>query len=236
MTERTALYRHFDAAGNLLYVGISKRFHVRLDEHVIGSRWSDMIATATVEHFDTRESALDAERNAIKAEKPIYNIAHNDNYKAASPKQRISKTPARIFQSKANETADPSDAEKVSAAVSVLKDRYAETETVVITSPPPPPPDGDYYIRGISASIFYGEDFHTHKPPPTFHQVLRNGRLGPKVWLASRLAAQCKQNGRTPYQHWNNGIVQYAKSNPGGNDMLKMLGHYDPPNVQSKCR
>jgi hypothetical protein len=78
--ETTTLYRHFDASGALLYVGVSLSSLDRLADHR-GSRWHSDIATVTLEHFSNREAALDAECDAIKSENPKYNIAR--------PRQRI---------------------------------------------------------------------------------------------------------------------------------------------------
>lgn len=77
MTRKTALYRHFDAAHSLLYIGISLSAVQRLKQHMGDKEWAGDIAAVTVEHFDTREDALDAERKAIQNEKPRWNIAHN---------------------------------------------------------------------------------------------------------------------------------------------------------------
>lgn len=74
---RTALYRHFAKDGALLYVGISMSWPKRTKSHARDSRWFDQIASVKVEHFPTREAALEAERTAIKAEKPKYNVVHN---------------------------------------------------------------------------------------------------------------------------------------------------------------
>lgn len=69
----TELYRHFDAAGQLLYVGISSLSTVRLGQHRSRAPWFEQIATITIERFKTEESARNAERNAIAAERPQFN-------------------------------------------------------------------------------------------------------------------------------------------------------------------
>jgi predicted GIY-YIG superfamily endonuclease len=78
---KCALYRHFNAAGELLYVGISLSPTTRLYQHRSGARWFREISSVTVEWFDCRQFAETAERQAIKSEKPRYNIAHADNQK-----------------------------------------------------------------------------------------------------------------------------------------------------------
>lgn len=70
------LYRHFDKAGNLLYVGISISTVSRLAQHRCGSAWYDQIARITVEKFASAKAASEAERSAIRTERPIHNKAH----------------------------------------------------------------------------------------------------------------------------------------------------------------
>lgn len=73
---KTALYRHYDADGALLYVGTTARHLTRLVEHMRVSGWSEEIATITIEHFPTREEARTAERMAIRTENPRHNVHH----------------------------------------------------------------------------------------------------------------------------------------------------------------
>jgi len=68
------LYRHYDEADRLLYVGISHNFMLRMRQHKSGANWFRQIAKVTVEHFDTRTEAERAERDAILYELPIYNV------------------------------------------------------------------------------------------------------------------------------------------------------------------
>jgi ribosome-binding protein aMBF1 (putative translation factor) len=75
--DATALYRHFDASGALLYVGISCNPFRRLNEHADRSNWSEKIAAVTLEWFASREEAEQAERGAIFAEKPKFNTMHS---------------------------------------------------------------------------------------------------------------------------------------------------------------
>ena len=73
---RTALYRHFDADGALLYVGISNNPFYRLSKHSKTSSWSEEIARIDVEWLGSLEDAQAAERQAIKSEGPKHNLAH----------------------------------------------------------------------------------------------------------------------------------------------------------------
>ena len=77
--ETTDLYRHFDKAGKLLYVGISLSAIARLRAHRDSSDWYDEISTVSIEKFNTREEALEAEQRAIIEERPLRNVTHNEN-------------------------------------------------------------------------------------------------------------------------------------------------------------
>jgi len=74
VSKRTALYRHWDAEGQLLYVGISLSAVQRLAQHKAGSHWSDSINKVTIEYFENREAAHAAERAAVQSENPLHNI------------------------------------------------------------------------------------------------------------------------------------------------------------------
>lgn len=69
----TALYRYYDRAGALLYVGVAKNPIARLYSHLSGSLWVFEVCTITVEWFPSRAAAFGAETKAIKAEKPKHN-------------------------------------------------------------------------------------------------------------------------------------------------------------------
>lgn len=74
---KTYLYRHFDAFGSLLYVGISLSWLMRTKAHSKSAEWFEEVARVTIEQFATREEAMEAEREAIRREKPRYNVVHN---------------------------------------------------------------------------------------------------------------------------------------------------------------
>lgn len=75
----TQLYRHFDAGGELLYVGISLHAVVRLTAHKSQSAWFKDIVRIEIENYSSRMEAIRAEIEAIKTEKPIYNVLHNED-------------------------------------------------------------------------------------------------------------------------------------------------------------
>jgi DNA-binding GntR family transcriptional regulator/predicted GIY-YIG superfamily endonuclease len=72
-SERTALYRFYDATKRLLYVGISSDLKKRWAQHEESKAWWPQVASETVEWLESRAAALVAERNAIRAENPLFN-------------------------------------------------------------------------------------------------------------------------------------------------------------------
>lgn len=77
MNETVSLYRFFNTTNELLYIGISNRVPRRLDEHHDDKPWYLEITRVEVEHHPNRGAALAAEKTAIKAERPKYNVVHN---------------------------------------------------------------------------------------------------------------------------------------------------------------
>lgn len=76
--ERTALYRHYDSEGALLYVGITKHPETRRSTHARRSAWAEFAMRESVEWFDDRAAALAAESAAITDERPLFNSAGAD--------------------------------------------------------------------------------------------------------------------------------------------------------------
>jgi predicted GIY-YIG superfamily endonuclease len=72
-----ALYRFYGAGGTLLYIGITNSLPRRLRQHNDEKAWWLGVTEVKVEHYPHREAVLEAERRAIKAEKPLYNDKHN---------------------------------------------------------------------------------------------------------------------------------------------------------------
>lgn len=90
------VYRHYDDIGRLLYVGrtmaslpkvtVSRAKPFTLLDHNtrkpalyvimrnhLEKSWFNIIKTVTIERFPNREAAANAERQAIRREKPLYN-------------------------------------------------------------------------------------------------------------------------------------------------------------------
>lgn len=67
------LYRFWQDE-TLLYVGISSQHVQRMRAHSKSAAWWDRVTHATFEHFASRQEVADAERDAIRLEKPEHNI------------------------------------------------------------------------------------------------------------------------------------------------------------------
>ncbi len=74
----TTLYRFYTEDKQLLYVGISNNAMSRFSSHEKYAKWWKQAHQFTLEHFNTREEAAQAEVSAILMEKPIYNVMHNN--------------------------------------------------------------------------------------------------------------------------------------------------------------
>ena len=76
----TVLYRFFDDAGQLLYVGIARNPIQRLFQHNDDKPWAGDITTITLERFPTRIAAREAEIAAIMNEGAIHNDCVSAKY------------------------------------------------------------------------------------------------------------------------------------------------------------
>lgn len=74
--RKCALYRHYDADGNLLYVGITINPGRRGKDHAKSSAWVEFAAREESVWFDSEEDAKAAERDAISNEAPLFNRVH----------------------------------------------------------------------------------------------------------------------------------------------------------------
>lgn len=72
------LYRLFTAHGALLYVGITDRGPQRWVEHARSKAWWHTVARFEIRRYPTREAVAAAEKAAIIAERPVWNLVHND--------------------------------------------------------------------------------------------------------------------------------------------------------------
>ena len=81
------LYRHFDKNRRLLYVGISEDALKRAAAHGV-KPWGHLIAKITVEHLPDRATAEAAEKAAIIAECPRFNVVHSRQRPLLPPASR----------------------------------------------------------------------------------------------------------------------------------------------------
>lgn len=73
-TYPSTLYRYYNEAGVLLYVGVTYEARGRLQQHRLSKDWYYDIKFIRLDHFPAgRDEALRAEALAIKNEKPLYN-------------------------------------------------------------------------------------------------------------------------------------------------------------------
>lgn len=77
-----AVYRYYDEADRLLYVGIAGNPNLRDEQHRNTSKWHRFQVRRDVEWHPTRRDAMQAEREAIRGESPVFNLTH------ASPAQK----------------------------------------------------------------------------------------------------------------------------------------------------
>lgn len=74
--QRTALYRIRGEAEVLLYIGITNSPAIRWNGHQLIQPWWDELRTLTVEWYDSRTEAEAAEKAAVLAEQPKYNVTY----------------------------------------------------------------------------------------------------------------------------------------------------------------
>lgn len=80
--QETALYRWWDAADTLLYVGITNHIGRRTNQHGDEKPWMRDAVRSTVQWYPSREDAAKAEIIAINTEGPLHNEQHNTRRRA----------------------------------------------------------------------------------------------------------------------------------------------------------
>jgi predicted GIY-YIG superfamily endonuclease len=70
------LYRMYDSARRLLYVGITTNVEDRLADHRGMKSWWADVASIELQHFTSREAVEAAELDAIRTEEPVFNVRH----------------------------------------------------------------------------------------------------------------------------------------------------------------
>lgn len=74
--DRTAVYRIRDEDDVLLYIGMTNNVPNRWNGHQAVQPWWDEVRSLTIEWYETRTEAAEAEKAAILAEQPKYNVTY----------------------------------------------------------------------------------------------------------------------------------------------------------------
>lgn len=69
----STLYKMFDDAGRLVYVGITSQDFTRIREHARLRSWWGSITRIELEHHASFLAASERERELVKSEHPLYN-------------------------------------------------------------------------------------------------------------------------------------------------------------------
>jgi hypothetical protein len=102
VAKQFTLYRFWNEAGELLYVGLSGKPGARWSAHRRTQSWWREVCRVTVEHFDNHYDLAGAEVAAIKSEKPKYNVRHANRpyvpYKTRAERVSVQRGGARILE------------------------------------------------------------------------------------------------------------------------------------------
>ena len=98
------LYRHYNDAGDLLYVGVSISCHRRSQQHKRNSEWYADVSKITLEWFDDKQSACKAEAEAIFNEQPLHNKAHKYGPNSKSCVISMNESQSRLLNEAASRT------------------------------------------------------------------------------------------------------------------------------------
>ncbi len=71
---RTAVYRLYDEADQLLYVGMTGNPDARFGQHSVIKEWWPQVVRREIEWHPTREIAASAEKEAVRREDPRWNV------------------------------------------------------------------------------------------------------------------------------------------------------------------
>lgn len=122
--ERTSLYRFYDEADQLLYVGITGDPRARWAQHAAERAWWPDVARHSVEWLDSREDAEAAELAAITAEGPLHNVAGTGRHRDA----------AMAFRAQRHEAAEHPLVETVRTALRTVAGMADAAEKARVTT------------------------------------------------------------------------------------------------------
>ena len=104
--SKCAVYRHYDASGNLLYVGLSSCPISRTGQHKRTASWYSEIETISIVWLSSRDDAIKYEAAAIASECPL----NNTRWVRSRPSVKGNKSPARVAMIKVRVTPEEKEA------------------------------------------------------------------------------------------------------------------------------
>lgn len=91
-----AVYRLFDEAKNVLYIGSSYSPEVRDRAHRLHASWGGLVTRRTDEWHDSRGAAYDAESRAIATEGPVHNVAGTPRHTGPAARGCVQREASRV--------------------------------------------------------------------------------------------------------------------------------------------
>lgn len=123
------LYRFFDSAGRLLYIGATDRFVARLASHQHTKPWFHDIEQISMERYSTRDALMEAEAEAIRNENPLYNLVR---YRGVTT-LRSFRVSAELWESARAISIE--QGETLTSVILAALNEYVESESPDITPP-----------------------------------------------------------------------------------------------------
>ena len=125
--EPTALYRFHDAAGRLLYVGISRNLVARWAQHETEKPWWPEVVRKTVVMYGSRREAEIAEGRAIRSESPLHNKAmgRRDASEPKRPARKLGVIPKKPASAPRSSRPVPGESYVLSPSLMTWVDDYA---------------------------------------------------------------------------------------------------------------
>ena len=96
------VYRVFDADERLIYVGCTRNLFMRLRTHEANTWWAYQAAKVTAKVYPDKWSGLLAEREAIRTERPRWNLFHRGQKETWSESDYVDYVTAALNLSEPN--------------------------------------------------------------------------------------------------------------------------------------
>lgn len=91
-TKPHVVYRAYDASDQLVYVGLTANWPVRLYNHQVTTYWWNReIVRTRLTLWPDRHAAIAAERRVIRDESPLRNVQHSRRRADAAASQALSR-------------------------------------------------------------------------------------------------------------------------------------------------